>query len=1343
MQKCGSLAIIAFIICIVITLGIFDFNHFKRRKSSHETPTHYQDKITHPAKYYFSKENPKQLLKVLTNIKLLLLYELEYEYIDVQNKQAKITGTAELDKDEVSRKINKKYRKIFRIIRHDLSEEFTKRRFKFLTRSLNLFLKTIIVNKNGQEEGKALLAVQRQMIQEIGSNILQILFHHEDFTEDIAILYVKTRRTLQAIGIIMNTFQQDSNQLKVVVDEFDNHDQRPCNPISRANSVRSRSNHDFSRSDLNHTRLEAAIESSKNTKFPFTSSSKTRRVRDTGKISSTIDSNPGTTVNTSRAWRTIDFFATDDSKLTCEDLYPDYFYSKRPITSIYQIPTAPEAVVLNLAENPDRHGYTRPALFKKWMKELNMTDDEFQYAVKAYEGNKTKAELQKDYDEMVEKIIADMEPEINKINPQWSLTEATKKTQKKKVRTGTPPVTREPNATRRFFNGSRPFNFTRWTKKKNSTPLMRSKFIKTTKVKNKTQPTPVRVKRDLTSRREHNMIRTTTVTTTQLPTTYIYPKRFDRLLPERFIGDRLILSDEVTRSHNEISRRRTTAWNFLNFHRMRTTGKYEEDTTVDTAEIQRQWEKRFAMRRRYDSVTHFDWNNFPLNETGKDKWEYGTEHYGTALDTTTMCDSDYLKTHTVPPDFWPESNFEFNEEKFHHLMYESFYDVVGFTKAPVWFNSTKKTKHPRKMLRFTSPITAAPLGNATINFVKLLIKQKLKEYAQASAKMTSPPLTPSTVTFPYYVLNQSYITKFNDLFHHFEYAKDGRDLVNGTNFELEKNIENVGNFLHDLGDHLGEIELAMKRDVKISVDPYDKNEIRTTGFIRYPTGQRYQDDNQTQSFREKFHLSTTNTPNSDEFYARTYNPFLQDFVNFARNMRDYEREMTEDKAKEKLMEIINQGRASHEKFNSSEVLQIMREEKERKRQELGETTKEPMKIVEVQEKREERKASKKAEKARKRLKANKTQIEGEEDEVKDLQQLKREKIELRRKIFDNNANMQKVTAKKKKKRIDDAAFVEDSDYMEDEEGDMRMQVKKQNIRLQMQTTTELEPIPSEELEEMRKDWVRPIEEFEGNVTYRKLNRYICHDCEMENASDVFRTKNFTQYVDHYREHHFEMYNRSKYMEMVAWKLGYQNPYQCEHCDFYEPYDNDVCYDHYEKDHPDKNHYDVYGHVFSMRRYYLDLKKKWPQNSSVELKNYVADLFATPRSAGGTTECTACQFHHPTPRDEEFYSRFYVLPTTESDEERNYDELLGNRSDVIETKEIRIPKWLQRDCDKYRNMPMPSGELLKNLSRGIFNSASGENDTSEFRSDYYPSCDYRSKTLETGEDMWGSSCEDRM
>ncbi|KAL1450446.1 hypothetical protein WDU94_002812 [Cyamophila willieti] len=1039
MQKCGFLAIIAFIICIVITLGIIDFNIFKRRKSSHETiQSHTQEKVNHSAKYYFSKEDPKHLLKVFKNIKMLLFYELEYKYIDVHNKQAKITGAGELDTDEVSHKINKKYRQVFRTIRHDLSEEFTKRRFKFLTRSLNLYLKNIIVNKNGNEEGEALLAVQRQMIQEIGSTVLKILFHHEDFTEDIASLYIKIRRTLQVIGIIMNTFhKEDPNQLNLVVEKFDDHHQhhhrRPCNSKSRTNTVRSRSNHDFSRSDLNHTRLDAAIESATNTKFPFTSFTKIRHVRDISNSNVSTNGNGDSTLNTSRTWRTFDIFETCDSKLTCEDLYPDYFYSKRPITSIYQIPTAPEHIVLNLQDNPDRHGYTHPGLFKKWQRDLNMTDEELEYAVKGYQANKTKEKLDKDYEEMLAKIIADLEPELYKINPNMSLTEATKKTQKKKVRTGTPPMTRAPNATRRFFNGSRPFNFTRWTKKKNATPLMRSKFIKTTKAKNKTKPTPFRVKRDLTTgqarkspRKEILMRLITSPPTTLPPTTYIYPKRFDRLLPERVVGDRLFLSDEVTRNQKEISRksqRRTTAWNFLNFYKLRTTGRYEED--LDTAEIQQQWEKRFAMRRRYDSVTYFNWDNFPLNETGKSRWEFGTEHYGTALDTTTMCDSDYLKTHTLPPDFLPPSNFDVNEEQFHQMMYESFYDVVGFTKAPVWYNSTKKTKHPRKLLKYTSPSISPPQRNATINFVKLLIKQKLKEYAQASARMaSSTPL--NTVTFPHYVLNQSYITKFNDLFHHFEYAKAGRDLVNGTNFELEKNVEKVGDFLNDLGDHLGEIEAAMERNLKISVDPYDANEIRTTGFIRYPTGQRDPSGQSTHSYREKFNLSTT--PNSDEFYARTYNPFLQDFVNFARHIRDYEREMTEEKAKAKLMEIINRGRANHEKFNSSEILQMMHDEKERKRQENGETTKESVKIEEIQEKREERKSVKKSEKARKRLKAaNRTRVEGDEDEVKDLQQLKKEKAELKRKIYENN--FKKVT-EKKKKRINDDAFIEGSDYRE-------------------------------------------------------------------------------------------------------------------------------------------------------------------------------------------------------------------------------------------------------------------------------------------------------------------------
>lgn len=82
--------------------------------------------------------------------------------------------------------------------------------------------------------------------------------------------------------------------------------------------------------------------------FPSTQSHLLRHVRDAGK--QTFTSHDPSTLNTSRTWRTVDFFATDDSDGlgTLVDMYPDYFLSKRPITSVDQIPTVPEHIILNL-----------------------------------------------------------------------------------------------------------------------------------------------------------------------------------------------------------------------------------------------------------------------------------------------------------------------------------------------------------------------------------------------------------------------------------------------------------------------------------------------------------------------------------------------------------------------------------------------------------------------------------------------------------------------------------------------------------------------------------------------------------------------------------------------------------------------------------------------------------------------------------------------------------------------------------------------------------------------------------------------------------------------------------
>ncbi|XP_026685456.1 uncharacterized protein LOC103517631 [Diaphorina citri] len=661
------------------------------------------------------------------------------------------------------------------------------------------------------------------------STALKALFTREEFTEEVATMYIKIRHNLKEIYEIMQSFHHKPNSPS-------GHEcQRPCPKALRSREERSRSNYDFSRSDLNHTRLKDIFSRTNRVaeEFPVTKSHpNSRRIRDAN-ISFTTLPSENTTV--SRTWRTLDFFATLDDRLPhLEELYPDYFLSKRPITSMDQIPTAPEDYVMNLKENPDRHGYTRKRISEKWREMfLNMTEEEMNYAIQAFRENKTEDQLNHIYDEYIGKqFLPELQKAVDEAGLNISVTEGTKKTQKKKVRTGTPPASRAPNATRRFFNGSRPFNFTRWTKKKNSTPLVRTKFIKVKK--NKTTKPAERVRRQVSevkTKRFRPSPRFNWTTPSTLPTTkYIYPARFNKHLPERFVNDYLTISGEATRK--KVSR--TTGWNFLNY-RMRTTGAYVEDP--DTAEIQRQWERRFAVRRQYDSVTHFDWDRLELNETGKSKFERGRESYGHWIETTTMSESDYLKTHTVPPDFWPGESAEMNEAKFHQAMYESFYDMAGFTTAPVWFNSTKKTKHPKKLLKYTSPshpstTSPHPLPpNTTINFVKLLIQQKLKEYASSRLRPTGTQRT--VPTFPHYILNQSYVTKFNDLFHQFEYYKRGVDLVNGSNVGLAENINNIEQYFKDFGEHLEDVQKDMERGLKISVDPKDATEIRTTGYVPF------------------------------------------------------------------------------------------------------------------------------------------------------------------------------------------------------------------------------------------------------------------------------------------------------------------------------------------------------------------------------------------------------------------------------------------------------------------------------------------------------------------------------
>ncbi|XP_008486053.2 uncharacterized protein LOC103522737, partial [Diaphorina citri] len=236
------------------------------------------------------------------------------------------------------------------------------------------------------------------------------------------------------------------------------------------------------------------------------------------------------------------------------------------------------------------------------------------------------------------------------------------------------------------------------------------------------------------------------------------------------------------------------------------------------------------------------------------------------------------------------------------------------------FNSTKKTKHPKKLLKYTSPshpstTSPHPLPpNTTINFVKLLIQQKLKEYASSRLRPTGTQRT--VPTFPHYILNQSYVTKFNDLFHQFEYYKRGVDLVNGSNVGLAENINNIEQYFKDFGEHLEDVQKDMERGLKISVDPKDATEIRTTGFVRYMEKSTHP------PVHEKFVMSTLS---SAEMYNRTYHPFLQEVVDLMAQMRDYQERMPEDKAKQRFMEIINKDRVGADRFNSSEVFQLLRE----------------------------------------------------------------------------------------------------------------------------------------------------------------------------------------------------------------------------------------------------------------------------------------------------------------------------------------------------------------------------------------------------------------------------------
>lgn len=171
MQKCSSILIkvIALLLFALITLVIVDFNYFKRRKVAQATSKSDEVCQTDGARTpeeYLREESPGQLYKIFKSVKLLLFYELEWKHAEEYKDKRE---TREDYRHQIGRRINQKYVRLFRLIR-DLQFEFTQRRLKYLTRSLNLYLKDYVVKNKDEEEGEALLRVQKQMIHEVGEN---------------------------------------------------------------------------------------------------------------------------------------------------------------------------------------------------------------------------------------------------------------------------------------------------------------------------------------------------------------------------------------------------------------------------------------------------------------------------------------------------------------------------------------------------------------------------------------------------------------------------------------------------------------------------------------------------------------------------------------------------------------------------------------------------------------------------------------------------------------------------------------------------------------------------------------------------------------------------------------------------------------------------------------------------------------------------------------------------------------------------------------------------------------------------------------------------------------------
>lgn len=128
-------------------------------------------------------------------------------------------------------------------------------------------------------------------------------------------------------------------------------------------------------------------------------------------------------------------------------------------------------------------------------------------------------------------------------------------------------------------------------------------------------------------------------------------------------------------------------------------------------------------------------------------------------------------------------------------------------------------------------------------------------------------------------------------------------------------------------------------------------------------------------------------------------------MHFAKDIKNFEQEMTGPKAKARFMDILNEGRKSGEKLNSSEVWRIIRENNPNYTTN-SEAQKEEIKIEEIHDKEE--KDGKK--------------VDGKVDKKDDAKGGKK--------------------GKKKSKKCTDDAFAEDSFYRDDDSGDIRSKFYK-------------------------------------------------------------------------------------------------------------------------------------------------------------------------------------------------------------------------------------------------------------------------------------------------------------